>query len=223
MIETALYAVIIYVVGVWVLVHLSETLRRAGAATPTHGPQTARRLIAGLWAWAVVANVYAFLIGSSFLWLAPSLALPLLVVIALLFRPSVSELLRNVELDRLVGVQVYRIAGALFLISFFVFGGEMSREFAVKAGWGDVITGVLALPVAWIAWKRMPFWPAAVIAWCLFGIGDLVLAPVTARLHGGPPVDGVPLNTIPVFFGPPLGISLHLIALRALWLQQRKG
>ena len=60
----------------------------------------------------------------------------------------------------------------------------------MNAGWGDILTGMLAIPVALAVAARIRFWPLLVVAWCLIGAGDLVLAPLTAVLYGGPTVDG---------------------------------
>lgn len=210
---------IIYGVGVAVLIHVSQTLMLAGRQASQS--TTARNLTIGLWAWAILATIYALIAGEGFLWLAPTVILPLTLIVGLTFAPNVVALLQHVSLPRLVGVQVYRIAGSVFLMSHFWFNSYISREFALQAGWGDVLTGVLALPVALAAWKRIRFWQLLVVAWCVLGITDLIIAPITAQAFGGPRSDDFPINAIPIFFGPPLGIGLHLVALRALWLQRR--
>ena len=79
---------------------------------------------------------------------------------------------------------------------------------------------MLAIPVALAAYARVRMWQLLVIIWCLIGAGDLILAPLTAILYGGPGVDDFPINVIPIFLGPPLGILLHVVTLRALWLQR---
>ena len=215
------YGLIIYIVGLAVLVFLTRTLKLAGQQMGADGPRTANQLIAGLWTWAVIANAYAHVTGPGFAWLAPAVALPLIVGTALTFRSNIAALLEHVSIARLVGVQVYRNAGAVFLLAHFGFGHYMSREFALNAGWGDVLTGMLAVPVALMAFYRVRFWPLFVVIWCAIGAGDLILAPVTAQTYGAMLINDFPLNTIPLFFGPPLGILLHIVALRCLWLQRQ--
>lgn len=217
-IDDLLFFAIIFGVGLVVLIHVSRTLSLAGEAAKDQ--KTARYLIIGLWVWALSASGYSLLAGEGFLWLAPSLLLPLAVVVGSTFFRPVANLLQNASIHRLVGVQVYRIAGAVFLMSHFWFGSYISREFALQAGWGDVLTGVLALPVAIAAWRRISYWQILVVGWCILGITDLIVAPLTAQAFGGPRSDDFPINAIPIFFGPPLGIGLHLIALRVLWLQR---
>ena len=214
------YGIIIYGVGIVVLLFVSQTLRLAGRQLSTEHLQTANRIVIGLWLWALTANLYALISGPEFFWLAPAIALPLSVGTALTFLPKVSQLLQQVTIARLVGVQFYRNAGAVFLLAHFGFGHYMSREFALNAGWGDVLTGMLAIPVALAALYKLRFWPLFVIAWCVIGTSDLIVAPITAQLYGAMRIDDFPINTIPLFFGPPLGILLHIITLRALWIQR---
>lgn len=218
--DNILFFVIIYSVGLAVLMFLTQTLRQAGAAAGPNGQRTAQALIIGLWTWAVAANIYALVAGRGIIWLAPTFIVPLAVGVAITFLEPVKDLLRHISVARLVAVQLYRNAGAIFLIAYFITGTYMSREFAVTAGWGDVLTGMLAIPTALAALYRVPLWQVAVVAWSAIGIGDLILAPVMAQLYGGPNSDDFPINTIPIFFGPPLGILLHLIVLRTLWLQR---
>ena len=215
-----IYGLIIYGVGIAVLFYVSHTLIEAGRRTMADGPRTATWLVGGLWGWAVAANVYALNTGPEFAWLAPAIALPIALGTALTFVPTVSRLLENVSIVRLVGVQVYRNAGAIFLLAHFGFGHYMSREFAMNAGWGDVLTGTLAIPVAAAVYFRIRYWKVLVVAWCLIGTTDLIVAPITAQMYGAMRVDDFPINSIPIFFGPPLGILLHIVAIRALWLQR---
>ncbi|MEM1048435.1 MAG: hypothetical protein AAGL24_19950 [Pseudomonadota bacterium] len=219
--DKILFFVIIYGVGTAVLIFLTHILREAGNAAGGNGSRTASRMVMALWLWAAIANAYALLvIGDTFLWFVPSVVLPLVVGFSSTFMEPVRHVLRHISLAKLIIVQVYRNAGAVFLIAYYVTGTYMSKEFADNAGWGDVLTGMLAIPTALAALYRIPFWRLAVIVWCAIGIGDLILAPVTAQIYGGMRSDDFPINAIPIFFGPPLGILLHLVALRALALQR---
>ncbi|MEM6499111.1 MAG: hypothetical protein AAF709_20610 [Pseudomonadota bacterium] len=218
--DKLLYFIIIYGVGLAVLMFLSHTLREAGRGSNGAGSTAANYMIVGLWTWAILANAYALVVPNGFTWLAPAIALPILIGTAITVLEPVKDVLRNISITKLVAVQIYRNAGAVFLVAYFVFGTYMSREFAINAGWGDVLTGMLAVPAALAAYYRIPLWRTAVVIWCAIGIGDLILAPITAITYGGPRTDDFPINAIPIFFGPPLGILLHIIALRALWLQR---
>src|SRR5271167_3573358 len=54
-------------------------------------------------------------------------------------------------LSWLVAVQTYRVAGVVFLILFSMH--QLPAQFALPAGKGDVLVGLLAVPVAWMIHK----------------------------------------------------------------------
>jgi hypothetical protein len=83
----------------------------------------------------------------------------------------------------LIGVQVFRILGAVFLVRYFQ--GQLPGVFAIPSGVGDFLTGLFAPFVAywWIAGR--PYARTAAIAWNLFGMADMVNAVVLGALTGG--------------------------------------
>ncbi len=98
------------------------------------------------------------------------------VFFALLFgawgtRPQFRGALLSVPLPVLVAVNVGRLAGILMAIS--AAQGRMSAPFGPAAGWGDALTGALAIPVAVIA-ARGPKNRGWVFAWNLLGAADLI-------------------------------------------------
>jgi hypothetical protein len=54
------------------------------------------------------------------------------------------------------------------------------------------------------------------VAWNLFGILDLIVAPVAAVLSHAPVLSLYPMALVPLFVGPPLGILTHVLSLRNL-------
>jgi hypothetical protein len=125
----------------------------------------------------------------------------------------------------MVGVQFYRVEGLIFLVLYAA--GKLPGVFALPAGIGDAITGLLALSVG-AAYARNPQAAAGrVRAWNLFGIADLVVALTTGFLTSPSPlqklsldkpnelVTAFPLVMIPVFLVP-LAILLHLASLKKL-------
>ena len=102
-------------------------------------------------------------------------AVPLIAAGALWFAaPTFRAALMAIPMPLLIGVNVMRVFGALFLI--LAIEGRLSGPFPYSAGWGDVITGVLAVPVAWLAARVPPRGGAAIAAWNLFGALDLIAA-----------------------------------------------
>jgi hypothetical protein len=151
---------------------------------------------------------------------------PILIGGLLIWRsPRVARILDVVPQHWLVGVQLYRALGVIFLILYAT--GKLPGLFAWPAGLGDVLTGVLA-PVVAIAYRRGPRENADLVsAWNLFGLADLVVA-VTAGFLTSPSafqlfafdlpnelISQFPLVLVPVFLVP-LSVLLHLASLAKL-------
>ena len=101
--------------------------------------------------------------------------IPILVGLLLLTRSKrVAAILAVTPPSWLIGVQVYRIFGGIFLVQWA--SGNAPGVFALPAGTGDVLVGLLALPVA--AYLQSGAWHgrAAAYAWNLLGLLDLAVA-----------------------------------------------
>jgi hypothetical protein len=73
-------------------------------------------------------------------------AVVLVGFVAWFLSPAFRHALPSVPLAALVGINAFRIGGIFFLLLFA--GGRLSAPFAQSAGWGDIITGLLAIPLA---------------------------------------------------------------------------
>ena len=138
---------------------------------------------------------------------------------------AASDILNSLPLGWLIGVQVYRGIGALFLLLHDQ--GLMPREFAGPAGCGDITIGVLALPLALYCLEERPGhrWLAAV--WNVLGIADMLMAVSLGFLSSPSPIQQLafdhpnllisrfPLVIIPTFIVP-ISLLLHLAALKKL-------
>jgi hypothetical protein len=141
--------------------------------------------------------------------------------------PSFARLIEAVPLWWLIGVQVYRVLGAVFLVLWF--GGQLPWQFALPAGIGDVATGILALVVAFMLANGAAGGVRAAYLWCLFGIADLVVAltmgtitspgllNALSRESPNLLVTAYPLVMVPTF-AVPLSLILHGLT---LWRLQR--
>jgi hypothetical protein len=151
---------------------------------------------------------------------------PILIGGLLIWRsPRLARIIDAVPQHWLVGVQLYRTLGVIFLILYAA--GKLPGLFALPAGLGDVLVGVLA-PVVAIAYRRGPGDNANLVSvWNLFGLADLVVA-VTAGFLTSPSafqlfafdlpnelVSRFPLVLIPVFLVP-LSVLLHFASLAKL-------
>ena len=209
----------VFGVSLIVLLSLGSLVRATAHQFTEHELVFSTRLNIALAVWPLLAIIYALVIGLDFSTFPPMLAIPLIVGTIVMFQPSAAKILSHIPLYLLILIGTYRTAGAIFLYAYY-WHDNLSYGFAFNAGWGDVLTGVLAPFVAYMTYKRMPGYLAAIMIWTVIGIGDLILAPISAGLYGAESLSDFPLNLIPLFLGPPFGILLHLIVLRTVWLQR---
>lgn len=123
-------------------------------------------------------------------------------------------------LSWLVGVQVYRILGFIFVRLWSQ--GLLPGYFGLPAGIGDTLVGVTALPLAFALRSDSRLARRLAFAWNVFGILDLgnaltmgvksSLAQPTSNIS---PLLPYPLVLIPAF-GVPLALILHGLSLRQL-------
>jgi hypothetical protein len=141
---------------------------------------------------------------------------PMLVAIALIFSSRVLRTLNTATPSAwLIRIQTYRVAGLMFLYPFW-FYGLVPAGFAVPAAVGDALTGILAPIVGGAVERRRPGAVGWAIAWNLFGILDLIVAPTAAVLSQARVIGIYPLALVPLFIGPPMGILTHIYSLRNL-------
>ena len=139
-----------------------------------------------------------------------ALGATLLVGYLLLLSPTFRRIIAAVPQHWLIGIQVFRILGAVWLVSYFA--GGLPGLFALPAGIGDVATGLVAPFVAYAWYRGKPYARSAAIAWNLFGMADLVNAVVLATLTGAGASIVFPLVLIPAY-GVPRSLLMHSYSL----------
>jgi len=158
--------------------------------------------------------------------IAFGIAVPIAVGVWMLSRVSaVSDAAGRLSLPWIVGVQTYRVVGAVFLVAWAL--GLMPAVFALPAGIGDVAIGLAAPFVASRIGRDPSQARRAAVAWNVAGIADLVLA-VTLGFLSSPSrfqqlalsqanthITRMPFVLVPVF-AVPLSVLLHVVALRRL-------
>lgn len=181
--------------------------------------------IAAAWSVAIVtiAAIGGFAPGATGPFPAPLLPFAALVtggLAAWLLWPEFRNALLSVPLAALIGVNAFRIAGILFLILYA--HGRLSAPFALSAGWGDIITGLAAIPLAaMVAWRHL-LSRRVLMAWNAFGALDLIVAITLGVLSAqGTPFrvfmdepGTVAMTTLPYIGVPtllvPLALLIHL-------------
>ena len=213
-----------------ILLGLRLALAKANWPQPDHGAtlRTASLILIG---WFLVAIA----LGGLGVYQASSdrlptiqygILLPILIGGVLLWRSStLGRIIDAVPLPWLVGVQLYRALGTMFLILYA--NNKLPALFAWPAGIGDILVGVLA-PLVALIYARAPREGASlVLGWNVLGILDLVVAVSTGFItapspflpHINPPTSELmsvlPLVVIPTF-AVPISILLHIATLMKL-------
>jgi hypothetical protein len=205
-------------VSVWTI--LSAAANRSGLAPAARQKiRIGAGILLGAWLGAALA-----LAASVPLFVAVPVSF---VLLALGFSPGIRRVVVSASLPALIGVQVYRVIGLVFLI--LLAQGQLPAHFALPAGWGDVAVGVSAPLVALALSRGVRGARTLALAWNGFGLLDLVvavgmgtgyLAPLLAPALGAQVDPAAAMARFPLILVPtfavPVSVLLHLIALRRL-------
>jgi hypothetical protein len=142
-------------------------------------------VIAGAWTSLIVAiaALGGFAPGVTGPFPAPVIAFLALMIGGLLawrVWPAFRNALLSVPLTGLVGINAFRIGGICFLLLHHQ--GRLAAPFATSAGWGDIITGLAAIPLAATAALKGRLPRVLLYAWNAFGALDLIVAIVLGAL-----------------------------------------
>jgi hypothetical protein len=182
----------------------------------------------GLWiGLAAAASASGWLtISTPFPVMAIFVAVPLVVAAIAAARPKVRAALLNLPAPLMIGLNVARVFALLFLM--LASQGRLAGPFPFFAGWGDIITGVFAVPLLFIAADGKH--TGAIMAWNLFGTADLVLAiflGVTSA-EGSPlqiftaPPGSAAMQQLPWSFVPTVLVPFWLILHAVIWAKLRR-
>jgi hypothetical protein len=150
---------------------------------------------------------------------------PVIIGLFVLLRSkSIAALLDATPASWLVALQVYRIFGGIFLVNWV--NGTVAGAFAWPAGIGDMLTGIMALPVALRLASGAENGRSAAIAWNIFGLFDFAVAITMGTLSAPGPLQifgldipaslvAYPIVLIPAF-AVPSSILLHALSIRQL-------
>jgi len=156
--------------------------------------------------------------------------LPVIVGLPLLlWSRSVAAVLDATPASWLIALQVYRVFGGIFLVSWL--NGKVSGAFAWPAGVGDMATGIMALPVALAVASGTAGGRRAGLWWNVFGLLDFTVAITMGNLTAPGPFQRFgfdiptslagtyPTVMIPAF-AVPSSILLHALSVRQLTRRQ---
>ena len=152
--------------------------------------------------------------------LGAAVALPIVAIcLAFFTAPSVRAALFAIPLRVLVAVNVARVLGVSFVLLYAA--NRLPAPFAPSAGWGDIIVGIAAAPVAWLVGRHGERARALTLAWNTIGVIDLIAAigfgatsvPGPLQIFTGAP-DSAIMTTLPWILIPgflvPSYLALHI-------------
>jgi hypothetical protein len=184
--------------------------------------------VAGLWiGLAAAASASGWLaISTPFPIMGIFVATPLVAAAIATAWPGVRAALLNLPTPLVIGLNL----GRVFAVLFFVLAsqGRLAGPFPFFAGWGDIITGILAVPLLFAAAEGKH--TVATMAWNLFGTADLILA----IFLGVTSAEGSPLQIFstspgsaamqqpPWSFVPTVLVPCWLILHAVIWAQLRR-
>jgi hypothetical protein len=173
---------------------------------------SAREFFSALGTGPVPAIAYAFV--------------PLVIgYVGFLTIPSIRHVVDEIPLHWMIGLQLYRAAGFVFLVEWWL--GALPGAFALPAGIGDMAIGLAAPFVATRLERGSPRAREMAIRWNALGIADLVVAVAMGLLTTPGPLHILALNsssraitTLPLVLVPtiavPFSFLLHFISLHRL-------
>jgi hypothetical protein len=143
--------------------------------------------------------------------------------------PRARAAMLSVPMPAMVALNIVRIFAVLFLM--LAAEGRLTGPFPYSAAWGDIITGVVAVPILWLIKDNMgAHYTTAIAAWNLFGASDLVLAiafGITSaegsplQLFPGPGSEA--MQHAPWSFVPTVLVPIWLILHAIIAMQLRRG
>jgi hypothetical protein len=149
--------------------------------------------VAGVWIGLAAATAEAgwLTISRSVPVVGLFVMVPLLAAALAAAWPAAREAMLSIPIPIMVALNIVRVFAVLFLM--LAAEGRLTGPFPYSAAWGDIITGVVAVPVLWLLKDGNARYTAAIAAWNLFGAADLVLA----IAFGITSAEGSPLQFFP--------------------------
>ena len=148
----------------------------------------------------------------------------------LLFSPTFRQAVASIPLPRLVGLQTIRVIGVFFITLLDM--KLLPAQFALPAGYGDVIVGLLAVWMVYLLNTKNTSARLMIVLWTLLGLLDLLTALVTGIMFipafanqvvaSGGSVQYLNYVLLIPTYGVPLAILFHIYTLfQLLGVRQR--
>jgi len=176
------WAIVLFIPGFLYSIVLIANPAKQAALNAGMTPASARNIQLGIFGFYILYLAYASILALNGVFLIDSLpprvmvftAIPLTIILFVIVGNTklFKKLLRSIALESLIALHVFRLLGGFFLLLYFYH--LLPRDLAFASGMGDIITAVLALPVARMVSKRKPGSIRVAYAWNIFGALDII-------------------------------------------------
>jgi hypothetical protein len=149
----------------------------------------------GKWQATVIISLITWFVARMILGhnriIAPAQLIPLSsfvfyssVALAMRFSPIFRQAALSIPQDRLIGIHTVRVGGFVFLTLLDM--GLLPAQFALPAGYGDLLIGLTAPLLVYALSNHKPHARKLAIAWNLLGLLDFAVALATGFAFIGP-------------------------------------
>jgi len=176
------WAIVLFIAGFLYSIAFIANPARQAALDAGMTRVSARNIQLGIFGFYILYLAYAAILSLKGVFYINSLppkvmvftAIPLIIILFVivgntkLFR----KLLQSITLESLIALHTFRFLGVFFLLLYFYH--LLPGAFAFSAGIGDIITAILALPVAKMVAQGKPGSLKMAYAWNIFGALDII-------------------------------------------------
>jgi hypothetical protein len=188
-----LWAIVLFIAGFLYSITIIANPVKQAALHAGMALRSARTIQYGIFGFYVLYFIYVSILSLkgvlSVATMPPTVAilttLPLTIILFLIVGNTglFKKLLRSITLESLIRLHIFRLIGAFFILLYFY--RLLPASLAFSSGIGDIITAILAFPIANMVSKGKSWNIKAVYAWNIFGmldiVNDVIIAMIIAK------------------------------------------
>jgi hypothetical protein len=232
------YLSVLYLVTIFITIHLIASTFRKGAVKAEIGSNTANLIYSGIFGFYLIYIVYVSILSFSGVFqtntIPPKLilytVLPLLIfLLVIVFNlPIYKTILKNLSYKSLILMQSFRLVGILFFLSYY--HGALPSKFAIPGAVGDILTVLVGFLVVAAIDKKKSYAIPLVLLWNCLGLFDILSIMFNAVMitkeailtdtAGIIEINNFPLCLLPSF-APATIIFLHVSIFKKFWNEKK--